>query len=65
VHVSTVLAIQTKGRAGSGQWVESFRLEYSQDSATFNSIMDANGNNHVRNILVSLHINQLLACNVI
>jgi len=47
MYASTVLAIQTKGRGGYNQWVNSFRLEYSLDCATFNSLLNADGNNHV------------------
>jgi len=50
-----MFAIQTIGRASTSQRVESFRLEYSQDCATFNRLMDANGNNHVRHIFLITH----------
>jgi len=62
MYVSEVLAIQTKGRGNSGNWVESFRLEYSQDCVTFNNLLNVDGNNQVRNILRGLHISRPLDC---
>ena len=56
MHVSKVLAKQTKGRADYGNWVISYRIEYSQDCVTFNGLMDVNGNNHVRNVFIHLSI---------
>lgn len=43
-----MLAIQTKGRGDYNQWVEAYRLEYSQDCATFYSLLNVDGNNQVR-----------------
>lgn len=54
MYVSKVIAVQTQGRGDMDQWIESFRLEYSQDCATFNSLLNGNGYNHVRNILIFL-----------
>jgi len=55
MHVSTVFAVQTQGRGDMDHWIESFRLEYSQDCVSFNSMLNVNGNNHVRNILIYLN----------
>ena len=43
-----MFAIQTKGRADYDDWTESYRLEYSRDCVTFNTLLNVNGNNHVR-----------------
>jgi len=50
MHVCTVYAIQTKGRGNTNQWMESFRVEYSQDCSSFNSLMDVYYMNHVRKL---------------
>jgi len=53
MDVSVVQAIQTQGRASStfDRWVYTYRVKYSQDCVTFNSLLDANGNNKVRRCL--------------
>jgi len=50
MDVSTVLAIQTRGRDHSSypRWVTSYRVKYSLDCATFTSLLDTNGINQVR-----------------
>ena len=48
LNVSAVVAIQTQGRANDNRWVVTYRVEYSQDCATFNRVLDADGNNRVR-----------------
>ena len=60
MHVSMVSAIQTKGRGNTNQWIESFRVEYSQDCTSFNSLMNVYHINHVRNRLVFLRISKSL-----
>jgi len=62
MYVSTVYAIQTKGRASAGQWIEAFRLEYSKDCVFFKTLSDVNGNNYVRNIFFCLRISKLFIC---
>jgi len=47
VNVSAVFAIQTQGRAKLVRWVRTFRVEYSQDCITFNSLLDVLGNTKV------------------
>ena len=49
MHVSTVVAIQTQGRAQIlvDRWVWTYRVEYSRDCVKFNSVLDVNGNNKV------------------
>jgi len=47
MNMSSVFAIQTKGRGDYSQWVESFQLEYSLDCATFNSLLNVDGNKQV------------------
>jgi len=47
MNVSTVIAIQTQGRANLDRWVFTCRVEYSHDCSTFNRLLDADGNNQV------------------
>ena len=58
MSVSTVVAIQTQGRYSTAvdRWVYTYRVEYSQDCATFNKLLDANGNNQVRRFLIFLKV---------
>ena len=56
MNVSKVYAILTKGRGDYNQWVESFHLEHSQDCATFNSLLNADGKKQVRHIIFPLHV---------
>ena len=54
MNVSTVFAIQTQGRADYDRWVNTYRVQYSQDCTTFNNLLDVDGNNQVRSILIFL-----------
>jgi len=44
---STVVAIQTQGRANMDRMVWTYRMEYSPDCATFIRVLDVSGNNRV------------------
>jgi len=48
MNISAVVAIQTQGRANDDRWVVTYRVEYSQDCATFYRVLDADGNDRVR-----------------
>ena len=52
MSVSRVVEVQTQGRSDFDQWVLSYRMEYSEDCASFNYILDINGNNEVRSFLL-------------
>jgi len=54
MYASSVVAIQTQGRADLDQWVKTFRIEYSQDCVHFTSLMGVNGTDMVRSCLLSL-----------
>ena len=58
MNVSVVLAIQTQGRGSisNDQWTYTYRVQYSQDCNTFNNLLDGNGNNQVRSILIVLKL---------
>jgi len=47
MNVSAVFAIQTQGRDSLNRWVNTYRVEYSQDCVTFDSLLDVLGNNKV------------------
>jgi len=57
MNMSTVVAMQTQGRANLDRWVYTYRLEYSQDCVTFNRLLSVDGNNqvHVLQVLFKLH----------
>lgn len=48
INVSTVFAIQSQGGGNMDRWINTFRLEYSQDCANFSSVSDVSGNTQVR-----------------
>ena len=50
MNLSRVIEVQTQGRYNYDDWVLSFRLEYSQDCASFDHIMDINGCNKVTTV---------------
>jgi len=54
MNVSRVVEIQTQGRFDYDHWVMSFRIEYSQDCATFYNLLDINNDNIVRSFLFDL-----------
>jgi len=47
MNVSAGFAIQTQGRPLLDRWVKTYRIEYSQDCATFNSLLNADGTHQV------------------
>ena len=49
--MSTVVAVQTRGREYYGYWVTLFRLELSQDCVTFSPLLDVSGSNLVNDYL--------------
>jgi len=47
MNVSSVVDIQTQGRADKDEWVTSYRLEYSEDCVHFIRAVYTQGNNKV------------------
>jgi len=45
--LSSIVAIQTRGRDCCQQWIKIFRLELSPDCVTFSPLLDASGSNMV------------------
>jgi len=60
MNVSTVFAIQTEGQDSMDRWVTTFRIEYSQNCATFSRVLDVGGNNRVRLFWICFDILQSL-----
>jgi len=56
MYASSVVGIQTQGRADIDQWVKTFRIEYSRDCVHFTSLMGVNGNDMVRSCFFLQHI---------
>ena len=56
MKVSSVVGIQTQGRADIDQWVKTFRIEYSQDCVHFTSLLDVTGTDMVRSCFFLQHI---------
>jgi len=50
MNVSRLVVMQIQGWYHMDHWVLSYRLEYSQDCATFNNVLDVNGFNMVKHV---------------